>query len=160
VLPADEDGDLFDLDLPCDSQRFRCVMPQGDGGAAVLDLETGLVFEREPSETVLRDWRRAFDACVQKDTGGRFGWRLPRVEELATLLDPGFATPVHLADGHPFTIGDPLDVNFWTASEDPENPDRAYTIHFADQDGPDRTDKTLLNRVWCVRGAAGSADPR
>ena len=31
--------------------------------------------------------------------------------------------------------------------------DMAYSIHFADTDGPDQSDKTLLMRVWCVRAA-------
>jgi hypothetical protein len=152
LLPADVDGDLIDHDLPCDSQRFRCVMPRGDAGVAVLDLETGLVWERTPDVTVLR-WESAAAACYGKDTGGRFGWRLPRVHELATLLDLG-QTP-HLATGHPFTVGDDLTVSFWTATERIEDTDFAYSVHFADTDGPDVGDKTLLKRVWCVRAAGG-----
>lgn len=158
ILPADEDGDLFDVDLPCDSQRFRCEMPLGDGGEAVLDLETGLVWQREPEETILRDWRRAFDACVQATTGGRMGWRLPRVDELATLIDPSSFDLV--ADGPFDIVGDGLaPAHFWTASKDPEDPARAYSVYFGDGDGPDRTIRSLVLRVWCVRGATGAADP-
>ena len=70
---------------------LRTLLPtpgRGASGAAVPDLETGLVWQRVPGATAVR-WVNARRACYGANTGGRFGWRLPRVAELATLLTPG-----------------------------------------------------------------------
>jgi len=148
ILPADQDGDLNSVDLPCDSKRFRCEMPRGASGAAVLDLETGLVWQRVPGATAVR-WVNARRACYGANTGGRFGWRLPRVAELATLLTPG-SSP-RLSAGHPFTLGDVATANFWTDTETETNSDLAFSLDFDTDAGPDESDKLLFERVWCVR---------
>src|SRR5262249_61948747 len=54
---------------------------------AVLDKETGLVWEQSPDSTSFA-WAAAIAHCYQQDVGGRKGWRLPTVEELARLLEP------------------------------------------------------------------------
>jgi hypothetical protein len=80
----------------CDTVIFLCA----PGPVAVLDRETGLVWERIPGAT--RGYRRqAASACHSKDIGGRKGWRLPTISELATLVDPGQSNPA-LPEGHPF----------------------------------------------------------
>jgi hypothetical protein len=78
------------------SQRFTLVL----GGEAVLDKETGLVWERTP-DSIKRDWFFAGNDCYKKTVGGRKGWRLPAVEELASLIDPNQSNPA-LPIGHPF----------------------------------------------------------
>ena len=70
--------------LPPES-RFQIALV---GGEAVLDKETNLVWEKSPS-TVLEDWRRANNQCNGMTLGGRKGWRLPTVQELASLLEAG-----------------------------------------------------------------------
>jgi hypothetical protein len=62
------------------NQRWETVL----NGAAVLDRETGLVWERSPSPQKGR-WINAPDICPQKQIGGRSGWRLPTIQELASL---------------------------------------------------------------------------
>src|SRR5437879_1723533 len=90
VLAANDTGD------PCNSSRFKCVM----GGAAVLDRETGLVWERSLSTNPFTR-SSAQSHCNNLTVGNRKGWRLPAVQELVSLVDPSqsFLAP---PPGHPF----------------------------------------------------------
>src|SRR5436190_560490 len=70
---------------------------------AVLDRETGLVWEKSPALT-LGTWSGARLTCLDNAVGGRKGWRLPSIVELASLLDPSVQPPGPLLPtGHPFT---------------------------------------------------------
>lgn len=132
----------------CDSPRFTCVLD----GAAVLDHETGLVWERTP-QSGTGVWSTAYNVCGQRTTGDRGGWRLPTREESQALMDP--AASGALPAGNPFT-----NVNqdiFWTASAFPDSNDTAYA--FGQQLGPATILKSTVERIWCVRGA-GSYDGR
>jgi len=81
------------------AQRFADALD----GNAVLDKETGLVWAKMP-DSIQRTWLAAIDYCTQLNLGGRMGWRLPAVEELATLIDrsnTNLSTPA-IPIGHPF----------------------------------------------------------
>ena len=86
----------------CTSQRFQCVL----GDVAVLDRETGLVWERVPSAAAAGDWDTARALAARGFVGGRYGWRIPSEEELATLVAAGA--------GHPFTVLP--NTYYWTAT--------------------------------------------
>ena len=79
------------------SKRFQSVLD----GEAVLDKETGLVWEKSP-DTTTRTRVDALYYAYSKNVGGRGGWRLPKAEELRTLIDPTQRNPA-LPSGHPFT---------------------------------------------------------
>jgi hypothetical protein len=82
----------------CNSDRFSCVLDS----QAVRDNETGLVWERTP-EGVTRTWEDAIRTCWQRQAGGRMGFHLPTIEQLASLVDPAVASPgPTLPPGHPF----------------------------------------------------------
>jgi hypothetical protein len=131
--------------------------------AAVLDRETGLVWERSP-EAVTRDWLGAHRVCVDKAVGiaSRKGWRVPTLQELASLVDPtqdrgnGPALPV----GHPFTNVRP--DFYWSATTFGENPTYAWGVAFVDgiliEPGARFTGKTNTGYVWCVRSGHGGPD--
>ena len=78
----------WDQQLRCDTDahcsRFT-VLEKFDGGA-VLDRETGLVWEQSPSTAVMV-WGKAALRCNQLVTAGRGGWRLPTLQELGALVD-------------------------------------------------------------------------
>src|SRR5687768_11610081 len=56
----------------------RFVVLSNFGGNAVLDRETGLVWEKAPSTTPV-DWISARFQCSASTVGGRKGWRLPSI---------------------------------------------------------------------------------
>jgi hypothetical protein len=98
-VPADLPGVTQNRDkaLPA-AQRF--VILSAFANDAVLDKQTGLVWEKYPQATSTR-WTVAHRTCIEKSVGGQKGWRLPSLEELASLVDPsppGLALP----PGHPF----------------------------------------------------------
>src|SRR5438270_11690599 len=103
------------------SDRF--VVLTNWNNEAVLDRETGLVWQRTPSG-VSKDhnWALAVDACKDETTGGRFGWRLPAVDDLSTLIDATTTTiPFAPPSGAPFTLP-PGPTAFWTATTFAQSP--------------------------------------
>ncbi len=78
-------------------KRFELVM----NGEAVLDNETGLVWEKviDPGDTSTSG---SYLRCLNLSLGGRKGWRLPSVSELSSLVDPEQTNPA-LPPGHPFS---------------------------------------------------------
>lgn len=139
-------------------RRFR-VLPSFNN-EAVLDRETGLVWERSPSTQAV-PWSNGRLMCAQKAIGGRGGWRLPAFNELTSLVDPDVKeTDVpRLPAAHPF-----LDVQpgpYWSATAFAEEPGFALIVNFlfvAGSDAPigvnDANVNGGLNRVWAVRGTA------
>ncbi len=133
----------------CHSSRFLCVLA---GDAAVLDAETGLVWERVPSAVAQVNWAAARNNCRALALGSRKGWRLPSEEELATLLSGGLT-------GHPFTFLLQPSV-YWTATTAPETALNARMIASADAAGNSggssvaKSDPTRL--AWCVRGGVAA----
>ena len=118
---------------------------------AVLDKETGLVWERSTASD-LRPWgvgiHNARLACATRAVGGRKGWRLPSIVELTSLIDPTQTNP-SLPQGHPFTIG--LVGDYWTATTNAEDSSIAWRVNFS-VGYVDIYDKTNSLQVWCVRG--------
>jgi hypothetical protein len=133
------------------AQRFQLVL----GGAAVLDRETGLVWERSP-DTTTRTWVNAQSHCNTRTVGNRKGWRLPTIQELASLIDPTVATSPTLPAGHPFT--NVQSSFYWSASTDASDTSRAWGVNLLNGN-VNSVDKTLALFVWCVRGGPG-VDPQ
>jgi hypothetical protein len=100
----------WDKKLPSAS-RFTILSAFGD--AAVRDDETGLVWETT-LETTEVSWSDARAACANKDVGGRKGWRLPSIFELASMMDLSMRIGPSLPLGHPFT-NVKLDA-YWSAT--------------------------------------------
>jgi len=124
--------------------RFQLVLL---GNAAVFDKETGLVWEQSP-DTNVQDWLSAQARCNAKTVGDRQGWRLPTLQELASLVDPtvrfGPTLPIN-----PFT--NVRSSIYWSATIAAGNPTFAWFVSFANgQVG--NTPKSDAHFVWCVRG--------
>ena len=127
---------------------------------AVLDRETGLVWERTP-EPGAGSWPFIDDECFARFTGGRLGWRPPAIEEVLSLMDPLQNLTGKLPADHPFDLGDSRTTprQFWTmtsAAVQPANNDRAYVANFEPGGSLFSDDKiSTTHRFWCVRGGHG-----
>ena len=132
---------------PCATERFDCVLT---ADAAVLDRETGLVWEREPSEGT-NDWDTAIRVCHDRITGDRMGWRLATVSELLSLHDNVGADG--LPTGHPFDLGAAND-QFWSSTRNTASDGRSMRVDIGDASVADDLDETG-HRSWCVRGPGG-----
>jgi hypothetical protein len=119
LKPLDKVQPTWSQKLPAE-KRFVLVLD----GEAVLDRETGLVWERSP-DTTERTWFNAVNYCYNKNVGGRKGWRPPSVDELASLIDPTLVNPA-LPSGHPFQNVQP--GNYWSGTTSPDDTDVAYRV--------------------------------
>lgn len=137
----------WSLKLPT-STRFETVLDD----EAVLDWETGLVWERSP-DTTTRTWSDAVSYAYNKTVGGRKGWRLPTVEELASLIDTSVSGSPKLPSGHPFTYVH--SSGYWSSTTSVNNTSAAWRVHFGTGNVGSSLDKSDDYYVWCVRGGHG-----
>lgn len=141
----------WSLKLPT-STRFESAL----GGEAILDCETGLVWEKSPDpEITSRTWAEAIAYAYDNTVGGRKGWRLPTVEELASLVD---TTQINLAlpSGHPFT--NVQSSYYWSSTTHVNDTSNAWHVYFYNG-GVGHDDKNSHYYVWCVRGGHGHDAP-
>lgn len=140
------------------SSRF--IVLTNMSNQAVLDKETGLVWEKSPS-TDQKTWEEAQIHCNGLKTGNRMGWRLPTLQELASLVDPAVHRPgPTLPSGHPFS--GVQSSTYWSATTYAGLTTSAWCVHFDDNndDGSVSTGgKARRGYVWCVRGGRG-VDPQ
>jgi len=147
------------------SKRFKLLLD----GEAVLDKETGLVWERKPDEGTY-NWNSAVVYCRHKAIGGRMGWRLPAVDELASLIDADQSLPVLPPNGHPFDFGSGMPT-YWAATLAPYNlrsfggqpslPGATGVAYSVIQGSSgqllDSENVATELRAWCVRGGFNSS---
>jgi hypothetical protein len=145
----------------------RFIVLSNFAGQAVLDRETGLVWERSPDST-RRSLRQAATSCHDRNVGGRKGWRLPAIAELASLVDPGQADPA-LPAGHPFAnvqFNVPVfQVLYWSSTGFPEEAGSALppfpptvdteTLNFHEGTVSVANSRASSLLAWCVRGPGG-----
>jgi hypothetical protein len=142
----------WDKVIPDGAKRFKVLKQFGD--EAVLDKETGLVWQRSPSATSLFDWGNSVALCIGTAIGGRRGWRLPAAWELMTLKDPAQANPA-LPPGHPFQDVVTGTI-YWTSTANLSNAAHAQALTFtAGGQGIISTAKSGDGLRWCVRGPGG-----
>jgi Protein of unknown function (DUF1566) len=153
----------WDQTLPSNT---RFIVLSNFNSEAVLDRETGLVWERSPSQTT-RDWFDSIEHCTLRNTGGRTGWRLPAVAELFSLVDRSQSSPA-LPAGHPFlgvlfTTGTPATGDFaarlyYSATTLAKNLNaRAVDFRLGSLGDISKTTSSVPFALftWCVRGGAG-----
>ena len=134
---------------------LRFVVLTNWGSAAVLDKETGLVWERSPYQGALT-WIDARSHCTNDVTvGQRKGWRLPSVHELNSLVDPYEVDAPTLPPGHPF-LNIALGDGYWSETTVAGVFANVWIVQFFD-DGSGFKVAYLKSSApyplaWCVRG--------
>jgi hypothetical protein len=145
----------WDQTLPT-AQRF--IVLANMNSQAVLDRETGLVWERAAT-SALTAWDIARIQCAVRTTGGKMGWRVPSLAELLSLVDPTATAPA-LPPGHPFTdVSGIVGPNsfYWTATTDAADPTQVWFVGLSRGALPGaavgRATKAVATLpFWCVRG--------
>jgi hypothetical protein len=145
----------------CDSDRFKCVLTYQQCASfcitiwpAVLDRETGLVWQRTPSNATT-DRRIAGFVCAVANTGRVSGWRLPTTAELESLRDQSVLTDPQLPAGNPFDMS-LTGVFWWTSTIDLAGaggaPPWFDVASFAPSAQVGSGVQSSLYTSWCVRG--------
>ena len=127
----------------------RFVVLTNWNNEAVLDRETGLVWEKTPTAPDSQFFIDAHLYCFNLNTGGRKGWRLPSMPELASLVDLTQSSP-SLPSGHPFTV---QSQSYWTSTNIGAVPDAGSFVNFAN--GIASISGGAPWHTWCVRGGPG-----
>jgi hypothetical protein len=160
----------WDQKIPCDTLATcpRFIVLSNWNSEAVLDRETGLVWQRSPLPGLRAEpWVSASAVCnaIVAD-GNRRGWRVPTIQELASLVEliPGTAVPPPtgaLPAGHPFRAVQLSSGNdlYWSASTCAADTSHAWAINFV-SGAVYMNPKTNTGFIWCVRGGHGGVDPQ
>lgn len=116
---------------------------------AVLDKETGLVWELSP-QAVTVTWNEARTTCVNRVIGGQKGWRLPAPSEMRSLVGPAVDAPgPNLPPGHPFLNVQP--TSYWTVVPEANQPSYARYVD-AFLGNVLSLVRVYTFPVWCVQG--------
>jgi hypothetical protein len=126
------------------ASRFTLAFP-----GAVLDKNTGLVWEQAP-DTGTDIWGNALQfICANKTIGGTVGWRLPSVIELKSVQDPSLPAPFVPAN----VFSGIQSATYWSATTSNFSWSQAWGIGFLSLlNTMGHTFKTNPLYVWCVRG--------
>ena len=144
----------WDQTLPA---ATRFIVLTNMNSEAVLDRETGLVWEQSPS-TSTNSWGSASIHCLTLSKGGRKGWRLPTIQDLASLIDPTQSNPA-LPSGHPFSKLQ-SSLYYWSASTVAFDANNAWGLDFFGGGLVLGGKSNNINfYAWCVRGGPG-VDPQ
>ncbi len=146
----------WDQTLP---SATRFIVLSNFASNAVLDRETGLVWERAPGTADATIWIAASRHCATLSLGGRRGWRLPTLQELSSLLAPTQTSPM-LPSGHPFIQSAAFSSYFSTTDNAIFSGSAPWALNFANGEINGQTGITSPpvdpTTSWCVRGGQGS----
>jgi hypothetical protein len=129
------------------SPDSRFVMLAAFANAAVLDKNTGLVWERAPDVTN-QSWSSALAYCVNKGVGGTHGWRLPSIVELTSLAE---TAPEPFVPPSAFVFATLPSAGIWSATTNASFPSNAWYVDVSGAGAP-TIDKSAGLVAWCVRG--------
>jgi hypothetical protein len=118
-----------------------------NGDETVTDLGTGLVWRRAPLDATY-----TFAAAQLQCGAAGFGWRVPSVKELQTLVDEE-KTAGPLIDETAFSGTPAGPAPFWTSSRSADTPNAAWFVDFATGAAADTAPVAgdLIDQLYQVR---------
>jgi hypothetical protein len=116
----------------------------------VLDKDNDLVWEQSPSTDTVDSWSSAGDYCAALNLGNHSGWRLPTLDELASLVDLSQQSPA-LPVNHPFSNIKDYQGWYWSSTTPPNNSSEAYFVDMSNGDEYSFSKLGYLGLAWCVR---------
>lgn len=147
-LPGD-DGDL-QIGLFWPSPRFN-----DNGDQTMTDNLTGLSWTKNGyPAAATKTWQGALDYIKTLNSGsgylGHIDWRLPNLNELASLLNGGQGSSVVWLNGLGFSSVQ-VNYSYWSSNTNSSSTDKAW--YFSVTTGSiNNTLKTFSSNVWPVRG--------
>ena len=119
----------------------------------VSDSNTGLQWQQTASEERY-NFKKAAEYCKKLNYGGHDDWRLPTVQELASIIDNSKVLPSIDSDYFPNTpVSDEnIIFYFWTSSSYADNENHAWSISFDYGISSRESTTDEENFVRCVRG--------
>jgi len=132
--------------IPDSADRFVSVL--NDEG--ILDRETGLVWEKTPNNA-LADAGISARLCYSKMVGNRYGWRLPTITELGSLVDASQSNPALPAE-HPFVGVVFTATDHYYATNPIGTGPLFFTVTFNSNGIVDSNQSSASRPSWCVRG--------
>lgn len=138
------------------SPATRFILLSNFNSEAVLDRETGLVWQRSLTDPSTIEWARARSRCVRARVGnGELGWRLPSVTELMSLIDPTQEKPA-LPPNHPF-LGVIPDGFYWSSTKSAQVPTSTWVVNMSTGIASEEPQGNDQVHIWCVRGGMNAA---
>lgn len=134
--------------------RFSTITTNGNE-KIILDDVTGLTWVQNATTGGQKNWSNAVVYCESLNYGGYQDWRLPNVNELASIVDYQRYSPMAPGNSSPFY--DVRASRYWTSTTDPQDTNSAYQIWMHDGRICSRGQYNFLKSngtfwVWPVRG--------
>ena len=107
-----------------------------DAGAYVEDRWTGLLWQKDGTESGKMNYFEAFDYTDRLELSGVKGWRLPTPEELSTIFPATYAPFTGTRyNGNECCGGGMEFASYWTSQLDPRLPDYAFLYQWYSKGG-------------------------
>jgi flagellin-like protein len=147
----DEDSQGVTVDYNCwlKGDKSSCednFVVDGCGTGTVLDLGTGLCWQRNMSTAGQRTWENAKTYCSGLSLGGHSNWYLPSRQELVSITDLSRSSPAIVGGNNKFT--NVQGSHYWSVSTYSPNTAYAWPVDFGYGGGANI--KTYSNYVTCV----------
>ncbi len=113
---------LAESNLPASSEEKKQYTDHSNG--TVTDNNSGLMWQT--AESIPQTWQQAIIYAQSLELGGFNDWRLPAIQELATLIDTSRSSPAINTDFFPGC----RPGAYWSATEHSQNQGFAWYVDF------------------------------